>query len=80
MSHLAALKHDGSLHFVTLFQKRQNVIPLHIEIVVGSLRAEFDFLELNGLLVFLGLVLPFAELVEKLSIIDDPANRRIRRR
>jgi hypothetical protein len=45
----------------------------------GSPGPHLHFLKLNRLLMLASLVLPLAELVKVLAIIDDAANRRVRR-
>src|SRR5579862_755899 len=80
MSHLAAFEHDGGFDLIPFFQKRQDMVALHVEVIVGSLGTKLHFLEFNGLLVLLGFVLSLAELIEKFAVINNAANRRIGRR
>ena len=77
MGHLATPKHDGCLDLASLLQKLQDVVSLDFEVVLGGPGAELDFLELDGLLVLLRLVLALVELVEVFAVVDDTADRRV---
>ena len=44
----------------------------------ADLRTELDFLELDLLLVLLGLVLPFVLFIQELAVVHDPTNGRVR--
>ncbi len=80
MGHLAAAKRDCGLHLVSALKKSHNVISLDFKVVLASPRSELNFLKLNGSLVLSRVVLALTLLIQKFSVVDDPANRRDRPR
>ena len=70
-----AFEKDISLYLGAFFEEAFGVFELEVVIVVVGLRPETDFLDNDfrrfGLLLFQ----PFLLLIEKLLVIDDPANR-----
>ena len=76
MSHFPSPKHDSRLYFVFPLQEADDVIFLELIIVCINLGPELHLLELNALLVLLGLLCLFALLVPILPVVHDPADRR----
>ena len=76
--HFASAEKDRGLHLVAFIQKTQNVVLLGVVVVIVHVDAELHFLDRNRLLVLLGFALFFLLLIEKLPIIHDAANRRLR--
>ena len=76
--HLAAAEEDGGLYLVAVGQEPFHVLLLEPIVVLVHLRAELDFLDLDRLLVLLGL--PGALVLQVLvaAIVGDTAHRRHR--
>ena len=74
VGHLPATepKRDLDLHFIT--QEIDGVTRLHAEIVGVDRRAELDFLDLVGVLMFPGFLFLFRLFVAELAIIDQAAD------
>ena len=76
--HLATAEKDCRLDFVTFLQKTQHMVLLGLVVVIVHINAEFHFLDRDRLLVLLGLSLLLLLLIQKLPIIHNAANRRLR--
>jgi hypothetical protein len=75
-SHFTAAKNDIDFYAVTAIEKLKHVPHFDFKVVLAGERPQFDFLGLHGVdgLAFLQL---FALLILELSIIHQPAHRRI---
>src|SRR5207245_482082 len=71
MGHLAPPEHDGRLYLIAVLQELENLIALHLKVVVTRAGTELHFFEFNRFLMFSGLVLPLVKLIEELAVIDD---------
>ena len=78
--HFASAEKDRGLDFIPFVQKTQHVVLLGVVVVIVHVNAELHFLDRDRLLVLLRLALFFLLLIEKLPIIHDAANRRLRSR
>jgi len=79
MGHLPAAKHDRDFYLRSLFEKLDHLVPFGFKIVSGGAGPHLHFLQLNRLLMLASLVLPLAELVKVLTVIDDAAHGRVSR-
>ena len=68
---------QGHLHLVAFFEEALGRAHLHIVIVVVDIRAEFDLLDLDHLLLLARFVLALLFLVFVFADIEDFAHRRI---
>src|SRR5690606_22225920 len=73
---LAPAEEDDRLHLVSIGQEALDVALLELVIVLVDLRAELDFLHLDGLLVLPRLALALLFRVLVLPVIGDPAHGR----
>ena len=80
MNDLAASKEYCRFNFVSLLQEPDDVIFLEFVIMLIRVGPKLHFLDRDVLLVLLGLVKFFVHLIEVLTVIHDPANRRSCRR
>src|SRR6187401_1276256 len=78
--HLAAAEEDRRLHLVSVREEALDVLLLELVVVLVHLRPEFDFLDLDDLLVLLRGALPLLLLVLIAPEVHDPAHRRDGRR
>jgi hypothetical protein len=76
--HFASAEKDRGLYLVAFIQKTQHVVLLGVVVVIVHVDAELHFLDRDRLLVLFGLAVFFLLLIEKLPIIHDAANRRLR--
>jgi hypothetical protein len=74
--HLAAAETQGDFDLHVLAQKIDRVLLFDAEIVRVDVRAELDFLDLVGVLVFARFLVPLGLFVAELAKINQPANRR----
>jgi hypothetical protein len=74
---LAAPEHHGYLDFVLLLQKFLYMLNLNLDVMIFRLGPQSDFLDLDDGLALLGDVHLLALLVPELSVIHNPAYRRI---
>ena len=75
--HLAATKTQGDLYLVAIRQKLEHVAHLDVIIAAVRIRAEFDFFDLDDLLLFAGFGFTLLRFVLKLAEIHNLANGRI---
>ncbi|GAC1319947.1 MAG: hypothetical protein NVSMB22_03760 [Chloroflexota bacterium] len=80
MSIFPALEPHGDLHLIAILQKALYDICLEGQIVLADLRCESHLLQSLGFLIFTGIALFARLLVLILPIIDQAADRRLRRR
>ena len=75
--HFAATKAQGDLDLIAVAQKLVDVT--HLDLIVAAVRVgpEFDFFDLDDLLLFAGFGLTLLRLVFELTEIHDLAHRRI---
>src|SRR5271168_3913542 len=66
---------NHGLYFVALAQETDDLVLANLKIVLGGRRPEFHFLDVRTLLVFLGFVGLLAQLVLKLAVVHELANR-----
>ena len=78
MRHFAPAETQGNLYLVTVFQKFEHAAHLHIVIVLVRIGPEFDFLDLDDLLLLTGLGLFLLGFVLELAVVHDLADRRRR--
>src|SRR5262252_7039329 len=78
--HFPSAEEDGRLDLVSLLEEPQHMILLGFVVVVIHVDTKLHFLDRDRLLVFLGLALALFLLVQKLPVIHDAANRRLRGR
>src|SRR5262245_58698457 len=76
MNNLAAPKEHCRFDFVSLLQEPDDVIFLELVVMLIRVGTKLHFLDRDVLLMLLGLVKFFVHLVEVLTVIHDPANRR----
>src|SRR6266566_5137326 len=76
--HLASAKKNRRLDLIAFIQKTQHVVFLGLVVVIVHVNAELHFLDRDRLLVLLGFAFLFFLLIEKLPIVHDAANRRLR--
>src|SRR5690554_389710 len=74
MCHFPATETDSDFSFVTSLQKATQVAQFYLIIALISSRTEFNFLDLDLLLVFLLLFRVLSFLVEELTIIHQTTN------
>src|SRR5690349_8674476 len=77
MRHLPAAEENRRLHLVPFSQEALDVLLLELIVVLVDLRAEFDFLHLDDLLVLLGRPRALLLLVLVPPEIHDAAHRRV---
>ena len=80
MHHLAAAKLHGKLDLVALFQELHGSIDLNLAVMIVYLGAKANLLEGNDMLFLLAFFRLALLLVDPLSIIHNPADRRLGRR
>ena len=78
--HFAAAEEDGCLHLVAIFEEANHVIFFGLVVVIVDVDAELHFLDDDPCLFLLGLAVLLFLLVEKLAVIHNAADRRLRRR
>src|SRR5688572_12769039 len=74
--HFAAAEENRRLDLVAVFNEALDVVLLELVVVLVDLRAKLDLLDLDHLLVTLGLARPLLLLVLILAVVHDPADRR----
>ena len=77
--HLAAAEEDRRLHLVAVGEEALDVLPLELVIVLVDLRPELDLLDLDDLLMLLGLPGALLFLVLIAPEVHDAAHRRVGR-
>ncbi|CFO05466.1 Uncharacterised protein [Bordetella pertussis] len=77
MGHFPATEAQRDLGLVSLFEEAAQVTQLDLVVALVGRRAEFDFLDLDDLLLRPGLGLAFLFLVLELTVIHQAANRGI---
>src|ERR1044072_1166557 len=80
MRHLATAEEDRRLDLVTFAQEALDVLLLELVVMLIDLGPELDLLDLDHLLMLLGLARSFLFLVLILPEVHDPADRRHRSR
>jgi len=75
MSHFAATEAQGDLYLVAVFQKLEDVLHLHVIVVVIGVWTELDLFDLDCLLLFASLSFFLLSLVLEFAIVHDLANR-----
>src|ERR1019366_1460241 len=80
MGHFSATKHNRDLDLGAFLEKIHNLVALGFKIVDRGAGPHLDFLQPDRLLILARLVLPLAELIKILSVVDDAAYGRIGRR
>ena len=80
MCHLASAETNRYLNFVTLLKELPRSSDLRIEIVRIDVRGHADLLDLHDMLLPAGFLLAAGLLITILSVINDLAYRRMRRR
>jgi len=78
VGHFAAAEAQGNLGLVAFFQEADHIAQFDLVVVFVRTRAEFDFLDLNLLLLELGGMQFLGVLILELAIIHQPANRGLR--
>ncbi|HSC46318.1 MAG TPA: hypothetical protein VLC94_10815 [Candidatus Acidoferrum sp.] len=76
--HFAATVKNHGANFVAFPEETNNLILANLKIVFGGIGPKLDFFQCGTAAAFALLVRPLVLLVEKLAIIGDLANRRIR--
>ena len=77
MDDFAASEKDGSFNFVALFQESDDVILFEFVIVLIRVGSKLHFFYSDVLLMLLRFVKLLVHLIEVLSVIHDPTDRRI---
>jgi hypothetical protein len=80
VGHFAATETQRDFRLVAVFEEADEVAQLDVVIAVVGTGAELDFLDLDDLLLKLGLVLLLRFLVLELAVVHQTANRRDRLR
>ena len=80
MRHLAAAEEDRRLDLVAFLEEALDVLLLELVVVLVDLRPELDLLDLDHLLVLLGLARALLLLILVLPEVHDAADRRHGRR
>ena len=75
---LATPEYDGYLDLVLVFDEPVDMVQLYLNVVFACFGSNLDFLDLEGTLLFLGLLLLFGLFVFVSTIVHDFADRRIR--
>src|ERR1700694_4564392 len=76
MRHFAAAEAQGDFDLVALIEKAPHRAHLHLVIVIVDHRSEFDFLDLDDLLLFSGFGCFLLRLILVLADIQNLADRR----
>ena len=74
MAQLAAAEAQRHFHLVAFFQELEHRAHLHAVVVIIDIWTEFDFLDLDRLLLFAGFVLSFLLFVFELAVIENLTN------
>src|ERR1051326_5309469 len=77
MGHFAPAELEGDLHLHLFAEKIDGMLDLHSEIMGVDLRAQLDFFNLIGVLMFLGFLVFLGLLVTELAEIDETADGRV---
>ncbi len=77
MGHFPAAEPHGHLGLVTSFQKLGQLAHLDVVVAYVGTRSKLDLLDGDLLLLALGVVPALAFVVEKFTVVHDPAHRRI---
>src|SRR5579885_1225686 len=78
MRHLSAAEEDGGFYLVALLKKAQHVVLFELVVVLIDVDAELYFLNSDDLLVLLRRALLLLFFVEKLAVVLNAADRRVR--
>jgi len=76
VSHFPTAKTQRDFRLVAIFEEAREVTQFHVVVTVVGARPEFDFLDLNDLLLEFRLVLLLGFRVLELAVIHQPGNRR----
>ncbi len=80
MRHFATAEEDGGFYLVALFEEAKHMVLFELVVVLVDVDSELYFLDRDDLLVLFGRALLLLFFVEKLAVVLNAADRRIRRR
>ena len=80
VAHFAAAEPDGDFYLVAVLQKALGVTHFCVKIVGVDVERQTNLLDFHNALILTGFLLTLCLLETELAVVDDFANRRLRRR